>query len=647
VEYTEEDPKPQIEEECKAHCVKEWQAYKACAERIKSDTTGQAHCSGQYFDFWHCVDHCHSSSGRHLVSPMRCVLSAALHSLSSHLPGCGAGLALAALPLPLPAPLVGWVGSAACLLRLAGGGVLGPGSEAAGCVAAWLLRGACGGLRGATTGHHIRPRTGWPRSWLQAGRTRRGSTCPAGGFQPAGLVALSLSSSSSQGCWPFTAELTRLVRCSSARTTLPRRWPAPLGLHTTLRQARNTASAPQPPAVPMLAAPKNTTSCLACPCRFMDNSAMSSSNCSHAHKAHTCQLITVMVAIVSLPQHCPFVARPTTHASRCQPVRCATKPEVPAAFARTVSDQPRTSSEGPQGQPSQGAALPVVDEARRADVLKGCRTVLKELQGLDFPQAEVQAYRPPLPDPPVASVAPDPPVASVRLYFQAANKLPKGFGGQTADMARARTALDLLLKVDEEGDPLPARRFPDLPGLLLTQAVLSDLWRWVSLWQLQPRVSSQEGSRVRGDSLGLQPGCGGRWRRKGGGMDYTESEQRPHQAALEDIQEFKPEDMDRIQSSLLDNLPISDKDKAAMSGTMQQLSTTDPAIMWHSTAPDLIQAAVSQGNVHGPAHGADSQLPSTARDRVQAAVGAFNGAVWGSLVASLAFLAYFNFFRGG
>ncbi|GFH25901.1 hypothetical protein HaLaN_23944, partial [Haematococcus lacustris] len=26
--------------------------------------------------------------------------------------------------------------------------------------------------------------------WLQAGRTRRCSTCPAGGFQPAGLVAL-------------------------------------------------------------------------------------------------------------------------------------------------------------------------------------------------------------------------------------------------------------------------------------------------------------------------------------------------------------------------------------------------------------------------------------------------------------------------
>ncbi|KAJ9529755.1 hypothetical protein QJQ45_014533, partial [Haematococcus lacustris] len=102
-------------------------------------------CSGQK----------HSSSGRHLLSPMRCMFNAALQSLSSHLPGCGDGLALAALPLVLPLG-----GSAAGLLRLAGGGVLGPGSEAAGCEASWLLRGACGGLRGATTGHHIRPRTG-------------------------------------------------------------------------------------------------------------------------------------------------------------------------------------------------------------------------------------------------------------------------------------------------------------------------------------------------------------------------------------------------------------------------------------------------------------------------------------------------------
>ncbi len=36
----------------------------ACAERIKNDTTGQAHCSGQYFDFWKCVDHCVSTPDR-------------------------------------------------------------------------------------------------------------------------------------------------------------------------------------------------------------------------------------------------------------------------------------------------------------------------------------------------------------------------------------------------------------------------------------------------------------------------------------------------------------------------------------------------------------------------------------------------------
>ncbi|GFH29365.1 hypothetical protein HaLaN_28011 [Haematococcus lacustris] len=57
----------------------------------------------------------------------------------------------ASLPLPLPLPLVGWVGSAACpaLVSLAGRGVLGPGSEAAGCG----LWGACGGpLPGTTSG---------------------------------------------------------------------------------------------------------------------------------------------------------------------------------------------------------------------------------------------------------------------------------------------------------------------------------------------------------------------------------------------------------------------------------------------------------------------------------------------------------------
>ncbi|GFH18081.1 hypothetical protein HaLaN_14824, partial [Haematococcus lacustris] len=127
----------------------------------------------------------------------------------------------------LPIALSG-LGGLSCLLNLNAlaalgwRGVLGPGSEAAGCVAAWLLHGSCGGLRGATTGHYIMPCTGRARCWLQAGRSRRYSTCPAGGFQVAGLVALSLFSCSSQGCWPFTAELTRVVlACAVSNSTAP------------------------------------------------------------------------------------------------------------------------------------------------------------------------------------------------------------------------------------------------------------------------------------------------------------------------------------------------------------------------------------------------------------------------------------------
>lgn len=46
------------------------------------------------------------------------------------------------------------------------------------------------------------------------------------------------------------------------------------------------------------------------------------------------------------------------------------------------------------------------------------------------------------------------------------------------------------------------------------------------------------------------------------------------QSALEEIQQFKPEDIDRISSSLLDNLPLSDKEKAEMSSGVQQVGCT-------------------------------------------------------------------------
>ena len=33
-------------------------ASQACTERIKRDHSGEAHCTGQYFDYWSCIDKC-------------------------------------------------------------------------------------------------------------------------------------------------------------------------------------------------------------------------------------------------------------------------------------------------------------------------------------------------------------------------------------------------------------------------------------------------------------------------------------------------------------------------------------------------------------------------------------------------------------
>ncbi|URE02984.1 hypothetical protein MUK42_22639 [Musa troglodytarum] len=64
------DPKQYLEETCKPKCVRPLRAYQLCVERIKEDETGHKHCTGQYFDYWKCVDNCvsilaflHPSSG--------------------------------------------------------------------------------------------------------------------------------------------------------------------------------------------------------------------------------------------------------------------------------------------------------------------------------------------------------------------------------------------------------------------------------------------------------------------------------------------------------------------------------------------------------------------------------------------------------
>jgi ubiquinol-cytochrome c reductase subunit 6 len=86
------DPKAEIEDSCKPRCIKSYLEYKvrrprpparrprpaaacsppppltrtrtslpppqACGERIKGDKTGEAHCTGQYFDYLSCIDKC-------------------------------------------------------------------------------------------------------------------------------------------------------------------------------------------------------------------------------------------------------------------------------------------------------------------------------------------------------------------------------------------------------------------------------------------------------------------------------------------------------------------------------------------------------------------------------------------------------------
>ena len=52
------DTRPELEEYCKPKCVKAWVAYQECVDRVEKDTTGEAHCTGQYFDYWACVDKC-------------------------------------------------------------------------------------------------------------------------------------------------------------------------------------------------------------------------------------------------------------------------------------------------------------------------------------------------------------------------------------------------------------------------------------------------------------------------------------------------------------------------------------------------------------------------------------------------------------
>nr|GLL23861.1 cytochrome b-c1 complex subunit 6 [Ipomoea trifida] len=53
------DQKKIIEESsCKPKCVRQLREYQACTKRVEGDESGHKHCTGQYFDYWHCIDKC-------------------------------------------------------------------------------------------------------------------------------------------------------------------------------------------------------------------------------------------------------------------------------------------------------------------------------------------------------------------------------------------------------------------------------------------------------------------------------------------------------------------------------------------------------------------------------------------------------------
>ncbi|KAJ3671401.1 hypothetical protein LUZ60_007480 [Juncus effusus] len=61
IEMAEEelvDPKQYLEDRCKPKCVKSLYDYQACVKRVEKDETDHKHCTGQYFDYWFCVDKC-------------------------------------------------------------------------------------------------------------------------------------------------------------------------------------------------------------------------------------------------------------------------------------------------------------------------------------------------------------------------------------------------------------------------------------------------------------------------------------------------------------------------------------------------------------------------------------------------------------
>ncbi|MEW5296815.1 MAG: hypothetical protein WDW36_000067 [Sanguina aurantia] len=209
----------------------------------------------------------------------------------------------------------------------------------------------------------------------------------------------------------------------------------------------------------------------------------------------------------------------------------------------------RVFSAAPEGSPKEVTSAPVAAAAaaamdpaqeallkeKRKQLLRGCKTVVIELAGLDFSRTDCTRY------------------------FAAVVKPPKGISPDF-NQARAIVVLqNILAGVEEEA------MGGDLEAMKVTELLLSEVWRW---------------------------------RRRGGGIQSDEGGY-PYQLALEQIQNYVAPDMDKVTSSLLDNLPISDDQKRELGQGVQQV-----------------------------------------------AIAGIGGAVWGSLVAGLLVLVAFNALRG-
>ncbi|GAX76490.1 hypothetical protein CEUSTIGMA_g3935.t1 [Chlamydomonas eustigma] len=188
---------------------------------------------------------------------------------------------------------------------------------------------------------------------------------------------------------------------------------------------------------------------------------------------------------------------------------------------------------------SQGSPAELKLIEKRSDLLKGCKTILQELKGLGFSRFEA------------------------RLYFKLSTKLPKDIS-KDFNIARAQSCLEQIER-EIDGSAGSREALQDIEAMQATQAMLSEIWRW---------------------------------KRRGGGSNEEDDLSPPHQQALREIQNLQKEDIDRITSSILDTLPISDKEKNEMAGAVEQV-----------------------------------------------ALGGINGAVWGSLVMTMVFLVLFNFIR--